>query len=71
MHLAPRLALLADRLREISALGLVYGTTPYDLARYQAVQDISIERMALAVQEPPAAFEPLRAHPRSLPRLAR
>ncbi len=61
MDLAQQLALLADRLRDISALGLMYSTGQYDLARYRAVQDISIELLALATQEPPAAFEPLRA----------
>ena len=61
MDIAQQLALLADRLREISALGLMYGTTQYDLSRYTAVQDISIELLALAAQEPPETFEPLRA----------
>src|SRR5512143_1443572 len=61
MDLAQQLALLADRLRDLSALGLMYPSTTYDLARYKAVQDISMELMALAAQEPAATFEPLRA----------
>src|SRR5882757_5824408 len=61
MDLAQQLALLADRLRDTSAFGLMYATGQYDLARYTAVQDISIELLALATQELPADFEPLRA----------
>jgi len=61
MDLSQQLALLADRLRDTSAFGLMYSTGQYDLARYRAVQDIAIELLALATQTPPADFEPLRA----------
>jgi ADP-ribose pyrophosphatase YjhB (NUDIX family) len=56
-----QLAYLADRLRDISAFGLHYTENPYDRARYQAVQDVAVELLAFATQEPVESFEPLRA----------
>jgi ADP-ribose pyrophosphatase YjhB (NUDIX family) len=59
--LAQRLAYCADRLRDVSAFGLRFSQSPYDRAHYQTVQDVAIELFALAAQELPEQFEPLRA----------
>lgn len=61
IQLAQQLANLADRLRDISAFGLHYSHDRYDRDRYQAVQDVSVELLALATQAPLESFEPLRA----------
>lgn len=59
--LAQQLALIADRLRDISAFGLHYSENIHDRQRYQAVQDLAIELLALATGEATKDFEPLRA----------
>jgi 8-oxo-dGTP pyrophosphatase MutT (NUDIX family) len=61
MNPTQQLALWADRLRDMSALGLHYAQTMYDRDRYQALQNIAIEMLALATHEPLEQFEPLRA----------
>ena len=61
MKLAEKLVLWADRLRDISAMGLLFSRNPYDKAQFQAVQDIALEILSLAVDEDPAHLEPLRA----------
>jgi ADP-ribose pyrophosphatase YjhB (NUDIX family) len=58
---AQQLALWADRLRDVSALGLRYADNPYDQAHYQAVQEIAIAMLALATATPLDQMEPLRA----------
>ncbi len=67
MTLVQHIALWADRLRDIAALGLHYtglSSSPdarYDRERYRAVQDVAMEMLAAATQEPVASLEPLRA----------
>ncbi len=61
MDLAQQLAYLADRLRDASAFGLRFSKSPYDRAHFQTVQDVAVELFALAAQEPPEQFEPVRA----------
>jgi ADP-ribose pyrophosphatase YjhB (NUDIX family) len=58
---AQQLALWADRLRDLSAMGLAFASNVYDSDRYKAVQDIAISLLALAIGEPPEDLEPLRA----------
>jgi ADP-ribose pyrophosphatase YjhB (NUDIX family) len=60
LTLAKQIALWADALRDISALGLLYANNTYDRARYKKVQEIALAMLALATDEPLAALEPLR-----------
>ncbi len=57
---AEQIALWADKLRDISALGLHFSTNPYDLTNYQTIQDIAMAMLALATNNPPDHIEPLR-----------
>jgi ADP-ribose pyrophosphatase YjhB (NUDIX family) len=61
MTLAQQIALWADKLRDISALGLGFAQNIYEKDRYQAIQDMAVEMLALATGELPARLEPLRA----------
>jgi 8-oxo-dGTP pyrophosphatase MutT (NUDIX family) len=58
---AEQIALLADRLRGLSAMGLHFSSNVYDRAHYQAVQTIAMEMMALATGESLEQMETLRA----------
>jgi ADP-ribose pyrophosphatase YjhB (NUDIX family) len=58
---AQQIALWADRLRDISALGLHFAHDPYDTERYRVVQDLALEMLAFATAEPLEHLEPLRA----------
>jgi ADP-ribose pyrophosphatase YjhB (NUDIX family) len=60
MKLAEQIALWADRLRDVSALGLHFADNPYDKEHYQVVQDVAMAMYALAGGELPEAVEPLR-----------
>lgn len=59
-NIAPQLALWADQLRALSALGLHYAGNIYERTRCTAIQDIAMAMMALATDTPVADFEPLR-----------
>jgi ADP-ribose pyrophosphatase YjhB (NUDIX family) len=59
--IAQRIALWADRLRDISGMGLHYSESIYDRERYRQLQDLAIEMLAAATGEMPENFEPLRA----------
>ncbi|MBN1582544.1 MAG: NUDIX hydrolase N-terminal domain-containing protein [Anaerolineae bacterium] len=61
MNPAQRIALWADRLRDISALGLRFANNIYDRQHYQTVQDIAMAMMALATGGTMEQMEPLRA----------
>ena len=61
MKAAQQIALWADRLRDISAMGLHFTRNPYDSENYQHLQDIALEMLALAAGEPLENLEPLRA----------
>jgi ADP-ribose pyrophosphatase YjhB (NUDIX family) len=58
---AEQLAFWADRLRDMAASGLKYAQNIYDHERYAAIQQIAIEMLALATEQPVEALEPLRA----------
>jgi len=58
---AQQLALWADQLRHISAMGLRFSQNRYDLDNYQAIQDVAMAMLALATGESLDAIEPLRA----------
>jgi len=57
---AERIALWADRLRDMAAQGLKYTTNIYDRDRYLALQQIAMEMFALATGQLIEALEPLR-----------
>jgi ADP-ribose pyrophosphatase YjhB (NUDIX family) len=58
---AEQVALWADKLRDISALGLHFSDNIYDREHYQTVQDIAMAMLALATGEFLEQMEPLRA----------
>lgn len=58
---AERIALWADKLRDISASGLRFSEDIYDQAHYRAVQDIAMGMLALATGESLEQMELLRA----------
>lgn len=60
MTIAQELALWADKLRELSALGLHYAAGAYERDRWMQAQNMAIEMMARATGEPLAALEALR-----------
>jgi ADP-ribose pyrophosphatase YjhB (NUDIX family) len=59
--LAQQIALWADKLRDISAMGLTFCQNPYDRENYEKVQNVAIEMLALAAGELPERIEALRA----------
>ena len=58
---AQQIALWADKLRDMSALGLLFTQNIYDRDNYQHMQDIALQMLALATAQPAADLEPLRA----------
>jgi 8-oxo-dGTP pyrophosphatase MutT (NUDIX family) len=64
---AEQIALWADQIRDISALGLHYSTGQYDIERYQALQSMAIAMQAYAGGQLPDELEPLRASVFSAP----
>ena len=60
MKPAEQIALWADRLRDISAMGLCFAKGPHDQIAYREVQSISMEMLALSTGEPLERIEPLR-----------
>ena len=61
MVIAQQIALWADRLRDLSALGLRFTKSLYDRERYETVRDVAMSMMASATDTPVADLEPLRA----------
>lgn len=57
---AEQLAAWADRLRDMAAGGLKYSQNIYDHERYTAIQQIALEMLALATEQPVEVLEPLR-----------
>jgi ADP-ribose pyrophosphatase YjhB (NUDIX family) len=55
-----QIALWADMLRDMSASGLQYAPTVYDHDRYERIQNIAMEMLALATGQPLEQIEPLR-----------
>ena len=60
MTSAEQLALWADKLRDISAMGLLFTQNLYDQDHYRAVQTIAMEMVALAGGQSFDQIEPLR-----------
>jgi len=58
---AEQLALWADRLRDISAMGLLFTQDLYDRDHYRTVQTIAMEMLALVSGQSLDQIEPLRA----------
>ena len=58
--LARHLARIADRLRDVSALGLRFTKNSYDRDHFRAVQDASLELLALATGQTALDLEPIR-----------
>jgi ADP-ribose pyrophosphatase YjhB (NUDIX family) len=56
-----QVALWADKLRDLSATGLCYASTIYDRERYETLQTMAMEMMALATTQSLDTLEPLRA----------
>lgn len=58
---AERIALWADKLRDILAMGLMFCQNFHDREGFHKVQDIAMEMLAFATGESPEQIEPLRA----------
>ena len=56
-----KIALWADKLRDISAAGLEYVGNSYDKTRYETLQNMAIEMLAYATDRPMEMLEPLRS----------
>ncbi len=57
-----QLALWADELRDMSAMGLIFSQNIYDRENYQRIQNIAMQMLALVSDESLDEVEPLR-HP--------
>lgn len=60
MPVSQTIALWADKLRDMSAMGLRFSTNAYDRENYQALQDMVVEMLAVATGASPNEIEPLR-----------
>lgn len=58
---AEQIALWADQLRDLSATGLEYATNDYDRVRYETIQNMAIEMLALATAQPLETLLPLKS----------
>lgn len=61
MNPAQKLALWADKLRDISAMGLQFASNRYDKDNYTTIQTMAMAMLALATNGALADMEPLRA----------
>lgn len=61
MTLTEKLILWAEKLRDVSAMGLRFAKNVYDREHFKVVQDIAMEMHALATDTPLVEMEPLRA----------
>jgi ADP-ribose pyrophosphatase YjhB (NUDIX family) len=61
-HLSPaeQIAFWADKFRDLSAAGLLFGNNSYDKKRYETIQDMAIEMLAYATGQPMEALSPLK-----------
>jgi ADP-ribose pyrophosphatase YjhB (NUDIX family) len=60
MSPAARLALWADQIRDMTAMGLHFSRNSHDLENYERLRQIALEMTALATGDDLAALEPLR-----------
>lgn len=58
--LAQQIALWGDRIRDMSATGLRYAQNIYDRQRYEMLQNLALEMLAVATGRSLADLEPLR-----------
>ena len=58
---AEQIALWADKLRDLSATGLEYSNNDYDIDRYETIQELAIEMLALATAKPIETILPLKS----------
>lgn len=58
---AQKIALWADQLRDLAAMGLIFNQDNYNAPRYRTVQEIAMAMLALATDEDLAAMEALKA----------
>lgn len=61
MTVAQQIALWADQLRDMSAMGLRFSQNVYDQENYRTLQEIALEMLALVTAQPREQIEPLRA----------
>jgi 8-oxo-dGTP pyrophosphatase MutT (NUDIX family) len=54
---AARLGQIADQIRSIASNGLVYGTNPYDIDRYERLLKLAAELLSMAAMQPLAEIE--------------
>lgn len=59
--LAQTLALWADTLRDVTAMGSRFAPTIYDRENYERVRQVAMEMLALATEQPLEALVPLRS----------
>ncbi len=64
---AEQIAAWADKLRDISSMGLLFSKNVHDELAFRAVQTIAMEMLAFATGEPWEQIEPLRASVFSCP----
>ena len=57
---AEQIALWADKLRDTSAMGLLFSKNIHDATAFRAVQTIAMEMLALATGESLEQIKPLR-----------
>lgn len=60
MKTAQKIALWADQLRHLSAMGLHFSSNPYDRQNYETIQNIVLEMMALATAQDLDHMTPLK-----------
>lgn len=58
---AEKIALWADKLRDLSAAGLEYATNAYDQTSYEAIQQMAMEMLAYATEQPLEALIALKS----------
>ena len=57
---AEKIALWADKIRDLSAAGLNYSENIYDKSRYEELQQLAIEMLAFATEQPVESITPLK-----------
>jgi ADP-ribose pyrophosphatase YjhB (NUDIX family) len=58
---AEQIAFWAHKLRDLSAAGLEYSNNAYDKKRYETIQDLAIEMLAFATEQPFESLVPLKS----------
>jgi ADP-ribose pyrophosphatase YjhB (NUDIX family) len=58
---AEQIAFWSDQLRDLSAAGLEYANNTYDKKRYETIQNLAIEMLAFATEQPLESLLPLKS----------